>query len=175
MELKVKMILLIGLKRMNDQKGFTLIELLLILVLLTVIIGLTVPNLSSTYNSLQLQRTAQDLGYLMQYAQSRAITKQSFTRLVFDDEHKTYWLEQEAEDWVEDEEGSFDRLSGRLGRNYRIPDGINIQAEEYVISFYPDGQIDKQRLSLCNDQKCFTISTQEQRGKVFIFEDEIIE
>jgi len=175
MDAKARMILLIGSKKIIDQKGFTLIEILLVLVLLTVIIGLVIPNFSSTYNSLQLKRMVQDLGYLMRYAQSRAITKQSLVRLEFDDEQKTYWLMQEVKDQEGDIEGSFDRLSGRLGRNYRIPDGIKIQKGEEMILFYPDGQIEKQHLSICNDKKCFTISTKAQRGKVLIFEDELIE
>lgn len=156
------------------RKGFTLIEVLLVTALLMIVIGLAAPNFSSTYNRLQLQRSAQDLKYLMQYAQSRAVIRQSLMHLEFDDEHKAYWLTQKAKGPEKEEEGSFERLSGRLGRKYTITDGINIQTQGRTISFYPDGQIDKRRLRLCNDRRCFIISTKEQRGKVLIFEDELI-
>jgi len=157
------------------QKGFTLIELLLVLVLLVVVIGLAAPNFSSTYNRLQLQRTVQDLGYLMRYAQSRAVIKQSSLHLEFDSEYKAYWLMEKVKGQERDEGGAFERLTGRLGRRTTINDEINIEAEGHTISFYPDGKIDKQHLRLCNDRRCFMISTKEQRGKVLIFEDELVD
>ena len=153
--------------------GFTLIEIILVVLLVTVIIGLTVPNFSSAYNNLQLQNTTDHLAYLMRYAQGRAVTHNREVRLEFDEEHLHYWLtEQEEMIGASEAEKTFNQISGRLGRMFVIPKDIEVRMEAMGISFYPDGRIEKDHIYLCYHDRCYLISTKERRGYVQIYEAE---
>jgi len=156
-------------------KGFTLIEIILVVLLLSVVVGLTIPNFSQTFTKTQLQKCAQDLVYTMRYAQSRATTKNRRVQLVFNTDFSQYWLS----DFLEDSRGSSDpsqKISGKMGRIFKIPSQIIIELGQNTITFYPDGSIEKERVYVClspSDKKedlCLTISTKEQRGFVRIYD-----
>ncbi len=153
------------------SRGFTLIEIILVLVILGVIAGLTVPRIGQNFIELQLKRTANDLSYLMRYAQSRAITKNRMVRLEFDDNFSKVWLTQSTEEASPEEDNkSFERITGRLGRTLTVPDKIYLEAETVPVQFYPDGSMDRVRLYVCHEKDCLTVSTQEQRGAVRVFD-----
>ncbi len=153
------------------RNGFTLIEIILVMAILVVIAGLTLPSFRSTYNILQLKEESQDMAFLMRYAQSRSITKNVIVRLVLNDDLTQYWLEDENKGAENSAEGSFQRFSGRLGRDFEIKKGIIIEITANTVEFYPDGTIDKRRIFLCDAlNKCFTVSTEEQRGHVIVLD-----
>ena len=68
---------------MNNNKAFTLIEMLLVLIILSVIVGLTVPNFGKSVNTFELKKTANDIVYLVRWAQSRAINENVNYQLAF--------------------------------------------------------------------------------------------
>ena len=156
--------------------GFTFVEILLVVVLLAIIAGIAVPNFSSAYQNLQLKKTTEDLVFMMRYAQSRAVSKNILMRLVLDSDSAQYWLEEQISEKEKDntslEEG-FQKFEGRLGRTFHIPTDFQVQAEEEMTQFYPDGRIDRQRIYLCHKERCLTISTREQRGAVHIFNEKV--
>lgn len=170
MESRVKMILSIGPKK-NRQAGFTLIEMILVVIVLSVIAGFAIPSFSKTYAYIELQRAAQDLAYLMRYAQSRAVTKNTTVGLQFDADFSTYWLVEKLKKEEEGAEDEFKRISGRLGKRFKIPAALIIKTDEDFDSlyFYPDGTIDKKSIHVCRDKNCFIVSTQEKRGDVIVF------
>ena len=99
--------------RIDKGAGFTLIEVILVVLILSVIAGLTIPRFSSTYNRFILQKSVEDLAYIMRYAQSRAITKNRVIRLEFDSTLSQYWLTQaEPHQIKEDPMDQFERFSG---------------------------------------------------------------
>lgn len=164
--------MLIGPKK-NRQRAFTLIEIILVVIVLSIIAGFAVPSFSKTYAYIQLQRSAQDLAYLMRYAQSRAVTKNTTVRLQFAEDFSAYWLVEKIKDEEEAEEEEFQRISSRLGRACKIPSGLKIEMEEETdaLGFYPDGSIDKKAINLCNEKTCFVVSTEEKRGDVQVFQE----
>ncbi len=172
MGLRARMILLTGQKK-NRQAAFTLIEIILVVIVLSIIAGFAVPNFSKTYAYIQLQRSAQDLAYLMRYAQSRAVTKNTTVRLQFDEDFSAYWLAEKIKDEEEAEEEEFKRISSRLGKRFKISSGLKIAMEEEAASldFYPDGSIDKKAVNVCNEKSCFVVSTEEKRGDVQVFQE----
>ena len=156
---------------LTSPKSFTLIEILIVVVILGLIAGLAVPNFSNAYANFTLSETAKNIAFLMRYAQSRAIMKGKECELKFDSGNLQYQLKEKAEDTEEIANSIFQPIRGRLGRNFSIPQGVVIEAENPHILFYPDGKIDKARIYLKNKrEKYFTISTQEQAGYVQVFD-----
>ena len=157
--------------------GFTLIELLLVTVLMMVLAGLSVPNLSRNFSSFSFDQAGKHVGYLMRYAQSLAIVHQEDYQFCFSADRSRYWLEQEAESVVGglaqenlDQEKKFEKLSGDKGREFSLPSGVSAEAEKACVRFYPDGTMDKAQMILTNaDQKKIIISTQERRGQIDVF------
>lgn len=162
-------------------RGFTIIELLLVVVIVAVIAALAAPNFGSTYARIQLRKAADDLAYRMRYAQSYAITRNTLTRLEFDPSFTRYWLTSKSGE--EAAQDTFERLTGRLGESVGIPGDIQVSfaQDDPSLYFYPDGTMDKRRVSLCRGlpagrvgpaqrdrQECVFVSTQKQRGQVYV-------
>ncbi len=168
------MILSIG-ENLNKKtsRGFTLIEILLVVVLISVISAIAVPNFSQPYKNLQLKTATNDIAYLMRYAQSRAVSKNKKVRIEFSDGRQRYWLTEESQKGVGvATEEQFVKISSRLGRENNLGKDIRVEMQEENLIFYPDGTMDKRELSVCNLKKCFLISTKVQRGYVSVFEEE---
>ncbi|OGX37664.1 MAG: hypothetical protein A3G91_04605 [Omnitrophica WOR_2 bacterium RIFCSPLOWO2_12_FULL_50_9] len=150
--------------------GFTIIELLLVVIILLVVVGLTVPSFSPAYARLQLHKTVEDLAFVMRYAQSRCVMNNRRIRLAFDSTLSEYQLMQQTPPSGEGE-GAFEPVGGRWGRVFRIPDDVTVHTDDPFVYFFPDGRIEKQDISICRQEKCLTISTQGQRGHVWILEN----
>jgi len=153
------------------QQAFSLLELLLVVLILSVVAGLTVPNFRKTYSNLQLKQTAKDMMYLMRYAQGRSATRARQMVLRFDEDYKKYWLEDlgssaGSQDGVD---GSSRKFSGRLARQFKIPDEVTVEAKTQKINFLPDGTIDKQQINICDHRRCYVLSTKEQRGNILLY------
>lgn len=146
-------------------QGFTLVEVLLAVVILSVIAGLAVPNFSRGYRRFRLKKAAGDLAYAMRYAQSRAVVKNRQVKLEFDSEFSGYRLWEEIVDGAP----AFQKMTGRFGKFFNLPEGLKTEGDVSAVSFYPDGSMDRQRFYVCDDHECFTVSTKEQRGHVRLF------
>lgn len=155
------------------RNGFTLIEILLVVIVLGVIAGLTLPNMRGAYNDVILKTSVNDLAFLMRYAQSRAVSKASEVRLEFNSDNDRYWLTERSE-----EEGLsvFNRITGRHAKDYNIPFNVIVQNSQPTVTFYPDGKIEKFDMNVCRQtdlktDKCFVLSSNQQRGAVHVFEE----
>lgn len=157
--------------------AFTVIELILVVLILSILSGLTLPHFSRTRENFALKQQTQDLAHVMRYAQSRAVTKGKEMRLAFSPDFSSYQLTEEMEGMegdgpqgAQEAERSFEAIAGRWGRVFPLPASIKIESEEMDIHFYADGSMDKRRISICRADQCSAISTKEQRGHVRIFE-----
>ena len=152
-------------------KGFTFIEILLVVVLLGVLVAVSVPNLQASFKTLLLKDTAQDMATLMRYAQSRAIVKKTTIEFVYDDLARSYALFQsDGGQDLDDGQRELKRISGKRGRDFRIPSEIECKTTDSRITFTPDGKMSYSRLYLCLSEKCMTVSTQDQAGRVLLLE-----
>ncbi len=155
---------------LSRRKAFSLIELLLVIVLLGVVAAVSVPNFSKTYGRLRLKQTAENVQYLMNYAQSRAIIKNLSFRLQWEEGFRRCRLTEEAvRENGSPRERVFQKISGRWGREISFPSEIQVTSSLSQFEFYPDGTIDKGTISVCGQKNCYTISTQEKRGRVRMF------
>ena len=157
-------------------RGFTLVEILLVVMLIGLAAGLAVPNFSGSFSSLQLRETAENLGYLMRYAQSRAIIRRQPCRLEFNIDNTKYWITQKGLSLPSQVtgEGVFIPIAGRLGRRFDVSRDVTVERGEEFIVFHEDGKIDKARIYLHNKKgKYFTLSTEEQSGYVELYEEKV--
>jgi len=156
----------------SKKSAFTLIEIILVVLLLSVIAGLTIPNFRNSFRKVKLQNSANNIAYLMRYAQSRAITKGVLVRFEFEHGSGKYWLAEQKNDVIGRDDEAFVKFSNKMGKNFSLPDGLTLGSEGLTILFYPDGNIEKQAVKLCGEVSCLIISTREQRGHVNVFEAE---
>lgn len=145
--------------------GFTLVEMLLVVVLLGVIAGLTVPSFKKSFSGIELKNQTQDLVYLMRYAQSRSVTKRINVRLNLDMNGRKYFLTESDEENPQ----NYSPVKGRMGEPQALSSKLQLESKDLKIDFYPDGTIDKTQIRICLDRECNVVSTQEQRGNVHYF------
>lgn len=156
-------------KAVDRFSGVTLVELLLVMILLGVMAALSIPHFSKTYSSLQLQRTAEDMSYVMKYAQMRAITKGHLVRFLLAEDNSKYWIEERAGEQQSSDE-QFVHIRGQWGRTFTIPDEIVVEAKNIgKVDFFPSGQIEGVDVDICLREKCIIVSTQKRRGHVEMF------
>lgn len=148
--------------------AFTLVEIILVVLLLSVVAGLTIPNFRKTFQKVQLQNSADHIVYAMRYAQSRAIINSTLVRFEFDQNDGCYWLVEQSKE----EDDHFVKLFNKMGKVFRMPEGINMISSNIPILFYPDGRIEKRDIKLCSEGGCLLISTRGQRGHVNVFKVE---
>ena len=158
-----------------SQKGFTLIEILLVIALLAIVTAMAIPSFTQSFAQLQLHDVVNDIAYLMRYAQGRAIYTRRSLKLMFDDQYRRYWLEeqtrgQDDEETQEESPNDYKTISGRLGRIAKIPEEIAVQGP-LSITFTPDGRIEKNQINVCQKDRCLIISTQNQSGAVIVAEE----
>ena len=136
------------------HRAFTLIELLLILVILSVVLGLSLPNFKHAHEGLALRSGADTVVYAMRYARSRSVAENFIVTMVF-------------------EAGSFQLkdVPGRMGRRVALPSGVHFKEAPGQIIFYPDGQIDPARFFVAGEKSAFIISTREIPGHVVLLEE----
>ncbi len=113
----------------RPQGAFTLMELLLVLLLVGVLAGLALPSFGPAYSRIQLKETANQILYLMQYAQSRAIIKRKTLGLQFDSSRTHYNLVEIKKDPELPSAPEYpEKISGRFGRFDRVPEKILIES-----------------------------------------------
>jgi len=128
------------------HNAVTFIELLLVIVIIGILIGISVPRFRKTFNHLQLNSSSRELQASMNYLRQRSIVEGKPIYLNIDSDTGEYWAE------VKD-------VKNRL-RTYRVPIEIRIEAEQKQIIFYPDGSIDKVTISLIgSDNQNVTLTT----------------
>ena len=149
------------------RTGFTLIELILVLLLLSVFLGLAAPNFRNSFGGIELKTTARHLVDVMRYAQSEAVTTGQTVKLKFNPEFSNYWLARvDPADSDKDE-----KIKTPVGEIFNFPADFNITVSRPEINFYSDSTMDKEELSLCRKERCFIISTKEQRGKILLYDN----
>jgi Tfp pilus assembly protein FimT len=148
----------------SDPFGFTFIEIILVVILLSAVAVLSLPNLGKTFSAFQFQNLVQDMAYVLRYAQSRAIIKGRPVRFMLDSTNRHYWLLQQGEG-----QEDFSLIANRQGRKFRIEQDVGIEMTVSYIEFFPNGQISPANIKICRKQDCLVISTEIQRGQVLVF------
>jgi len=67
--------------RVSSMRGFTLIELMIILILLSIVMGIAIPNLSRLIRNHQIETQAQTFNSLLQLARTEAVVRRTSVSL----------------------------------------------------------------------------------------------
>ena len=167
--------------RSKSTSGFTLIEVILVLVVIVIISGITLPNLSGSYGNAKLRSAASNIERLGRYARGMAILREQDLSMVIDTEKQLIYIGEEKRITSDDSDGELDQdILKRLGYigettdeqdmkiekeiSRSLPDGLNVEYIEfegtildqaniiYMFDFYSNGQCDDFKIIL-NDQK----------------------
>jgi type II secretion system protein H len=117
------------------DNGFTLLELILVLMLMGLIAGLTLPFVASTLDRLRLQSQVRQISSALQFARSEAISKKTLFTFNIDIDQNQNWLTMPKQDEVSQ--------SKPIDETVRVLDyqSPNVIQTEGVLSilFYPRG------------------------------------
>ncbi len=150
------------------QAGFTLLELLIVILLMAVVVGFSVPRFSRTFSHLQLQVFAYDVAKLLTYAGKRAVARGEMLRIHFDVEGRRYWLAQAQEG---SPEGEFERVASKFGRISSVPEAISLDPSAREVTFYPDGRADPFEMFIFdNRQEGYRLVTDVWTGRIKLVE-----
>ena len=145
--------------------GFTLFELLIVISIIMIVLGLSMPLFRKTFSDIKLSATVSDIVSLMRYAQERAIVQGVVFRLNFDTEKGEYWLTKAKQ---EDSKSmvTFENVPGKFGRHLSVSEDLTLVGlEASSIDFYPDGEISQGKVTLNNtNKKSSTITVTPNAG-----------
>jgi len=139
-----------GRRTKSRQRAFTLIELLAVLLIMGLVAGITLPNLSLRSERLVLD-AAQELASNLAFTRQRAVATGATHRVVVDLDAAAWWIEE----WPEDASAfavapaaaagerreiqlaapqasgqEFRPLAGPFGRPHALPDGVEFASVE---------------------------------------------
>jgi len=124
-------------KRRRPAAGFTLVELTLVVLLIAVLTGLSVPLLKGASADLALKDTSFNITQMIGYAQEMTLLDKESYALNLDPEKATFWLTRSGA-----------AIKGRAGKVFRLPRGIKMESEKTAVFFYPDGRADDAEIKL---------------------------
>ena len=84
----------------EEDNGFTLLELILVLLLMGLIAGFTLPFVASTLDRLKLQSEVRKIASALQFTRSEAISKKNLFTFNIDIDENKYWLGMPKQDEV---------------------------------------------------------------------------
>jgi prepilin-type N-terminal cleavage/methylation domain-containing protein len=154
--------------RYRPQAGFTLLELLVVMLIMSVLVGVSVPQFRGTFRHLQLQVVASDVATLLTYAGRRAVATGEVLRVHFDVEGRRYWLVTAPQGSPEE---PFERVSGKFARVSSVPRPISFAPSTREVTFYPDGRADRFEMVISDDSPLtYRLATDVRTGRVKLVE-----
>ncbi len=130
----------------GKTKGLTFIEIFVVIIIISILAGVSIPQFRKTYGNFVLDNSVKDIYYLCQFLQSSAISQAKIHLLKINKDVSP--VQFNASYQVENEDGgkSDKAVEGRFGRTYTAPEGVIVYSTEPPnktdVYFYPDGSTD---------------------------------
>ena len=118
------------------RSGFTLIELVMILLIVGLVFGISLPQLKPFWNRAALEEAARNAAQVLRYAQYRAVADRGPVVLIVDPEENHYQLMKPKK-----EAGPL-RLApieGDFGRPVKLERSVHFDPRSENITYFPDG------------------------------------
>lgn len=163
----------------RPDAGFTLIEIGLVILIITIMLGMTLPRLRDTEHAKLVSQTRQ-LAVLFRYLREEAILRGRIYRLTFDLDQQGYAVTSSP---VGIEGGAFRPEAGMLARPVILqpPLGIadvvlpftagKVMEGPVPVHFFPDGTVDAAIIHLHNGKEAYTLQAEPLTGRVYVLAD----
>ncbi len=134
----------------TDRRGFTLVELLLVVIILGVIVSMSVPRFSNSFDFMKLRSGTYDFAATLEHAQALSILQERFIRLEISPDGDSCRVESDRE--------TADQTPIAPLR-YELPADVRVGAVTFddpflsgrrYITFRPDGEADRCTLRVGN-------------------------
>ena len=126
------MILATGDGGVRSRRGFTFIELLFVMIIASILLGVTAPGFGKFINRSEMLSTAGRLQNFMNYLHGRSIVEGKVISMTIDRHAGKYWA------WIKDQ--------GDVIRSQTWSSGVSVTEVTDPVRFYPDGTVDKIQL-----------------------------
>ncbi len=141
----------------------------MVVLIMGVVAVMAVPSAGNSFKAMALRQAADNIVFLVRYAQDQSVARQIPYKIIFSQENGTYRLTRgvarpEGRDHV------FENIPDRRGRLFKVPAGVSLAPEKPEMVLSPDGTMDKNRIILSVAGKALVISSYEQRGYVRVFD-----
>lgn len=180
-------------KPTDKRSGFTLIEVVLVLVIIVIVAGISVPYFGGSIGASKLRSAGRSISHLAQFSRSMAIMRQQTIIMVIDKETMEIYAGPMQESNASEADGAIDQeILQRLGyvdredseqfsveqklMARRLPEGVSIRRFEkdltdlddsspnsYIVQCYPNGQCE-----------WFELELENRRGSVIKIENDPI-
>jgi prepilin-type N-terminal cleavage/methylation domain-containing protein len=132
--------------KLRSERAFTLIELIFVILLVSVITGLSTPVFKRTAADFEIRSVARRIAQSAQYAQEMAILERVVYKLNLDTEKSSLRLMKN--DGTTGRAAAYRNADGRYGKVFSLPGDLQISCALRELFFYPDGRCDEARISL---------------------------
>ena len=132
----IKMILLTG------KKGFTLVEMLVILAIISMLMGITIPFTAGFGKGLRIKTSARAILGTLRLARSSAITQRDKYAVVFDVKNNEYWIQDASGAILEKKHRLPGSIKFKAGPKENEEDADPITFENDTVTFYATGGIE---------------------------------
>ena len=143
------------------QRGFSLLELLIVLSIMAIIAGLTIPMLGSGVSTTELKSAARQVAAGLRLARSEAVATRLDTRVLLDLEHRTFQVERDTR---------VHALPREMQMKLFTAQSDIVDERVGAIRFFPDGGSNGGRVTLAAGERKFEVDVDWLTGRVAILD-----
>ncbi|MCC6682019.1 MAG: GspH/FimT family pseudopilin, partial [Phycisphaeraceae bacterium] len=147
----------------KSKIGFTLVEILVVIVIISVLSGMIMPQLSGQRGSAEMRSAAIQLYTAARYAHEQAVLRSNTVRLLFDTIDNSYRIQVENPE-AEDESEPFEDITTGPIKPTKLPDSLQFGSlliepvqrsvtPEIAICFYSDGSADPAAIEITDGRR----------------------
>ena len=145
----------------RTNAGVTLLELLVVLVIMAIIAGMTIPMLGAGVSTTELKSAARQVAAGLRLARSEAVASRQDTRVLLDLEHRTFQVERDAR---------VHALPREMQMKLFTAQSDLVDENVGAIRFFPDGGSNGGRVTLASGERSYQVDVDWLTGRVAILD-----